>query len=211
MVITYPYYNDEDYFNQVPCESYGFSLHIKRHNRIYGDFISVVGQTTRNKTVYVLNVVKEFIHNVLDDYTSVLSLKKTSLKNRAYDELKELTIRMLQYSPDYITKTTSDDEFGYFILPPVKLDYNQENLLLICVDYGDGAWEFRKRTVFSEWCGGVVKQTKYLHEYPNNENGYENTQPFGIEPTATINFEINSLGGSSPILYDVQKIVFQMK
>ncbi len=206
LVITYPYYNDEDYFNQEPCESYGFSLHVKRHNKVYGDFISVVGQTTRNKTVYVLNVVKEFIPDVLDNYTSVLSLNKTSLKNKAYDELRKLINHMLQYSPDYITRTTSDDEFGYFILPSVKLDYGQTNLLLICVDYGNGTWEFRKRIVFSEWCGGIIKQTKYTHEYPDSEVGYTNTQPFSIEPTASINFEVIPLGGTSPTSYEVKHV-----
>ena len=196
LVITYPYYNDDDYFNQEPCNSYGFSMHVKRHNTIYGDSISVVGQTTRNKTVYVLNVVKEFIPDVFDNNTSIFSLKKINLKNNTYNELKKLINHMLQYSPDYITKTISDDEFGYFILPKVKLDYNQENLLLICVDYGNGIWEFRKRNVFSEWCGGVIKQTRYTHTYPTNAVGYTNTQPFSITPIASINFDVNYLGGS---------------
>jgi len=196
LIITYPYYNDEDYFSQEPCQSYGFSRHIKRHNNIYGDSISVVGYTVRSKTVYVLNVVKEFIPDIIDNYSSILSLKKPELKNQAYDELQILTNRMLQYSPNYITKTTSDPNFGYFILPKVRLDYNQENLLLICVDYGNGTWEFRKRNVFSEWCGGIIKQTKYTHIYPTNEAGYTNEQPFSINPPASMNFDIDYLGGS---------------
>ena len=203
LVVTYPYYND-NVFNAEICVNQGPAGCIKRNNDIYGDAVKTVGQTVRNKTVYVINTEEISISGLLKDYSGVYNVKPSkdstqtaeSIKNNIYNILREAISDGLKEHPDYIKNTVSDTVFGYFIVNSVKLIYNKVNSLLICVDLGDGTWEYRWRHVVSRWCGGIIKQTEYKHEYGDSESGYTNSQPTSISPSATAVANIEPLGGS---------------
>jgi hypothetical protein len=203
LIVTYPYYND-DIFNSEICVARNAPGHLKRHNNIYGDAVRVIGQTVRNKNVYVLNAEEVPIDSSLLFFSGVYAIKNNNvlsksaeaLKSDMYSLLREAVSRGLKDYPDYTKHALSDDVFGYFIIDPVKLKYNRNNSLLICVDYGDGTWEYRWREVVSLWYGGVVKQTKYTHEYDDDSVGYRNTMPETISPVASAEAKIIPLGGT---------------
>jgi len=203
--VIYPYYND-DTFDAEICKQQGPAGHIKRHNNIYGDAVKTVGYTIRDKKIYVINTSKILIDNgAIKEFSGVYNIKPSknstrtveSMKNDVYNTLREAVSRGLEEHPDYIKEATSDEVFGYFLIDSVKLKYNENNLLLICVDFGDGTWEYRRRQVYNLWCGGVIKQRDYTHEYGSSESGYNNTQPTSISPTAEATASTNPLGGAS--------------
>ncbi len=203
--ILYPYYNDA-VFDPGVCKQPTDPGHIKRHNTIYGDSISVIGHTVRDRKVYALNIsMIDGVDSILYDrsHTSIFSIKKT-LRDSAYSKLINAVYNGLKNSPQYISNVQSDDETGYFILSPVKLKYNNTNIILICVDYGDGTWEFRKREVNSLWYGGIIKQTNYTHAYQyidkaerETDAGFRNQQPLIIDPTGTATLNSIPTGNSS--------------
>jgi hypothetical protein len=201
LVITYPYYND-DVFNSEICVEREQAGHLKKHNNIYGDAVKTIGQTIRNKKVYTINTEEVPVSNLLKLFAGVYAVKDknvtsrsaTAVKNDIYNLLRATVSLGLKDYPDYIKMALSDDVFGYFLVDSVKLKYNVRNLLLICVDYGDGTWEYRWREVVSKWYGGVVKQTKYEHEYGGDSAGYSNPMPVSINPTADITAKVVPLG-----------------
>lgn len=185
LTVVYPP-TKNDPFNDEYCvlgeEEDGY---IKRSSNMSGDHIKAIGHTFINKTIYVINTSKIKATELLETFGGIYTIRDKnvierapeSIKNEAYNDLRKMVNKGLAEHPDYITFTTSDDKFGYFLSEPVKLDYNKVNKLLICVDYGDGTWEYRWRDVSSGWYGGVVKQTLYEHKYGNSENGYTNPTP----------------------------------
>jgi len=206
LVVIYPYYND-DVFDVDMCVQPGEAGHIKKHNDIYGDEIRVVGQTIRNKKVYVINTAEIPVDTLLRDFSGVYgvrgkkveNLNAEAIKNNIYNILRETVSRGIKDNPDYIKDTTSDNVSGFFAIDPVKLNYNEQNLLLICVDYGDGTWEYRWREVISKWCGGIIKQIDYLHEYGNDEDGYSNSQPESLDPSASATAKAVFLNGVTDV------------
>ena len=205
LTIIYPYYNDE-VFDAEPCIAKGDPGHVKRHNDIYGDSVKTVGQTTRNKQVYAINAEEIHIDWLLRFYAGVYAVRGTEIQERTAEEIKlniynilrETVARGIKEKPDYIKKATSDGIFGYFLIDSVKLKYNTNNRILICVDYGDGTWEYRWRQVINRWYGGVIKQLTYEHKYPSKTDiGYINTQPESITPTATATAQVKTIGYSA--------------
>jgi hypothetical protein len=204
--VVYPYYND-DVFDDEVCKKQGEEGHVKRHNSIYGDSISVVGYTIRNKTVYAVNITPTNSSWVLlnnPNHTSIFSIAEEK-RETAYSEIREILALMYKSYPDYISKTTSDTIFGDFVIESLKLEYNTVNHILIFVDYGNGSWEYRKRTVLSKWYGGIINQRTYKHLYAEEDedgqlytdpSGYYNFQPISINPPAKATFDVIPLGGS---------------
>ena len=206
LVITYPYYND-DVFELDICEQFGAPGNIKRHNNIYGDRVKVIGQTIRNKKIYVINTAQIEVNSLLLTFPGVYGVRGEKVKDRSalvikntiYNILTESVNRGFKDNPDYIKKAISDSIFGYFRAAPVKLNYEQVNRLLICVDLGDGTWEYRWRQVNSKWCGGVIKQTEYLHEYINDADGYINSQPESLGGSASAEIDTVFLNGTNEV------------
>lgn len=207
LTVMYPYYND-DIFRPEVCKQPGKAGHIKRHNTIYGDSISVMGHTVRGRKVYALNISmiegidSMFFHK---DTTSVFRFKKNE-RDLIYSKLIDAVYDGLQNYPQYISSGQSDDEVGYFILSPVKLEYNRLNIILICVNYGDGTWELRKREVYSVWCGGIIKQADYTHGYGKSDTGFRNQQPLIVDPTGAATLELVPMGGSDYDQVDILSV-----
>lgn len=194
LVVTYPYHND-NVFNIEICVNQGEPGHIKRHNNIYGDNISCVGQTSKNKKVYVINTEFIYIFREYLQYSSVFSMPPT-VKYKFYSKIGGIIDDAIKENRDYIKYVQSDSTFGFFKLSPVKLKYNAQNILLICVDYGDGTWELRWRRVNSLWCGGVIAQTSFEHTYPGRDAGYDNSQPVSFDPAASCKLKMTPMGSS---------------
>lgn len=193
--VLYPYYND-DVFDAQPCLASGPAGHIKRHNTIYGDSVKTIGYTIRDRKVYVINGSIVPHEGILHDYAGVYSTNNLLIKQSLYRALRDIIKEAQENYPDYITSTTSNSTFGYFITDSIKLKYNSANIILICVDYGDGSWEYRWRVVYNRWYGGLLKQNSYSHEYGNSSSGYSNDQPSSINPSAEATMTIAPLGGS---------------
>ena len=194
LTIVYPYLDDETVFSNTVCLSIDDSgQHVKKHNKIEGDRISIIGNTIRNKKVYVFNTNKIPVDDLIEARTSMFS--------SSHGERMQITEKLISViddgfkdEPDYIIETTSDS-LGVFIASSIKLITKETNKILICVDFENGMWEFRWRRVESKWCGGVIVQTRYKFEYGNNSAGYINYQPKQIIPKATVDFKLIPLGG----------------
>lgn len=194
LTILYPYYND-DIFDIEICVQQGPAGHIKRHNTIYGDSIRTIGYTLTDKKVYIINTTEVPIDSSLRSISGAFKLTNTIIKYNMFRFIINAIELAKKEYPDYIIEATSDSDYGYFISDPIKLKYEAINDLLICVDYGDGTWEWRWRKVNSLWYGGLVKQTAYEHVYPEETDiGYENDQPTSIDPFATARVEAVNMG-----------------
>ena len=195
--IIYPYYNDEVFDPEV-CKKQTSAGHIKRHNSIYGDSISIVGFTLRNKNIYAINLNFVDIGALIKSSatTTAFSLKDNQ-REQAYSEIEAALYLAFEKYPDYIVTGQSDKKLGDFVLDPIKLEYGRTNKLLICVDLGNGTWEFRKRSVISKWYGGMLYQTQYTHTYPSGASlGYLNEQPLYINPSATAKLSMVPMGSA---------------
>jgi len=169
--------------------------HLKRSNNIYGDYSTLIGYGVRNKTVYAVNSAELHVDVLIKEYTSMLEVPEP-LKDYILFKLVDTAFKGLTSASEYFVYGTCDSIFNYYILPPIKLKYNQENKILIMIDYGDGKWEFRWRIVKSLWCGGVITQTEYDHTYL--EDGYDNNQPLSLSPAASAKFKMEGLSGCEP-------------
>lgn len=202
--VLYPYFND-DVFDKQPCEDVGSEGHHKYYNTTYGDTIAVVGHTVRGRTVYVINESTgvSFTDGYVDlhNYNSILGVE-FKLRPNVYSLIENVVADGLAASYDFNKFTTSDDIFGHFILPEAKLIQGL-NRLFICVDFGDGSWEFRWRTVYSTFCGGLITQNDSTHLYQNAGNdGFRNKAPEELDPPPTMGFELTPLGASSALGFD---------
>lgn len=197
LVVTYPYVHDNVWDPEIcVVRDSDYDGHIKRHNDIYGDAIACLGQTQKEKNVYIINT--RFVDG-LSDY-GVHSSTFSMTQQVKYQFYKDVSVAIFQAledgKTDYVKFTTSD-EFGYFQIEPVKLQYNVTNPLLVCVDLEDGTWEFRWRVVKSRWCGGAITQTEFIHTYPEDtETGGRNSQPEYFDPSASCQFVMTPLGDS---------------
>ena len=205
--VIYPYYNDKSLDSEI-CKDQGSEGHTKRHYSIYGDAITIVGHTIRNKTVYAINLNQfnfSFVNLANPEYTSIINVPEDKREN-VYIDIRNALRVAFEQAPDWVTVGSSNGTFGDFVIGPLKLDYNNVNNILICVDYGNGKWDFRKRTVFSIWCGGIINQNTYTHEYGYSNQGYYNTQPISINPAASAKFDVLPLGGSKTYdLFNIRK------
>lgn len=207
LFVAYPYYNDDGFGREI-CEPFGPVGHIKKHNVVDGDSIRCIGQTIRSKKVYAINTNVIDVAGVVREFRGIYNVKseeipKEELKSRIYDALRSAVEDGIRNHPEYISFTQSDPIYGYFSIDPIKLMYYKDinnpkrfNFILICVDYGDGTWEYRWRTVLSKWIGGVILQSGYTHIYPESDEGYSNGQPEQITPSATAILQIMPLGSA---------------
>jgi hypothetical protein len=164
---------------------------------MYNDYISVVGCTVRNKKVYAINTSFAQLPGGIFSTGGIegVILLSEPEKIRIFEELSSTVNDLLLTDPEVISVINSDSEQGYFITPPLKLEYGK-NQLFMCVDFNDGTWDFHRVAVNNIWSGGVVQQTSYEHAYPD-EGVARNEQPFKISPPPTAVVTAKPLGSSS--------------
>lgn len=196
--VFYPYFNDNS-FGATMCtdESANNNLdppgHHKRHYTVYGDKVLSFGQTVPGKYLYIINSNVVEIDSILKG-AGVYTIEDFFEKQRSYKVIVELIGEASEYYPDYITRNQTHRTYGTFITDPVRLEYNESNKLIILLDIGDGTWEWRWRTVISDWCAGLVKQSSYDHSYYGSTT---NKQPYNISPDGSLDMKVMPLGKSS--------------
>lgn len=164
--IIYPYaskdpFNEDlnpscsDQIDQTPC--------IKRNYSIDGDSVSVIGWTVRNKTIYAFNATIAGYGGISELIENSTTLAVQNIRSRiAFNEAMDIFIDGLKRQ-DKIYETSSNSD-GLFMAGPVDIEYKKLNELVVCFKY-EGNWYFRKRSVWSQWHGGVVIQNKFEHKY----------------------------------------------
>jgi len=193
--IVYPYASVNPFSSEVCNKEINEDpLCIKRSSSINGDTISVIGTTTRNKTVYVFNL------NLLDGAPSefndhwniytISDIKTTTGRNEGnytgfsprqsfFEKLENFLDAAVKSNNNAISKVVSNDETGVFKAGPLDLNYGEINKIVICVKFTDTIWDFRIRPVLSKWYGGFLIQNSFIQEgsgqglpknfYPNAE------------------------------------------
>jgi len=167
----------------------------KRSNSILGDSVTLIGQTIKNKNLYIINTTGFPVDAMIEQYSSMF-LTPPALREYVTSKLINALYEALSSNTEYFSYSVSDSTFGSYVSQPVKLVYNTVNKMLIMVDFNDGTWEFRWSTVESQWCGGIIKQTKYKHKY----SGFStNKQPLLIDPPGTATFDVKALSNCTPV------------
>jgi len=187
LVVVYPPPNDTPFSSAVCVKDDGHG-YTKRSSDMRGDYIKTIGQTLINKRVYTINTDEIPFPIWIRNFNGINTIKGKRvelkdpevIKDDIYNAIRRAISTGMNEYPEYIKFSTSDKKFGYFAIDAVRLNYSKDNYLLICVDLGDGTWEFRWRKVVSRWYGGVIKQTDYRHTYGNDSAGYTNEQPSNI-------------------------------
>jgi len=178
--IVYPYASTDPFSSEL-CnkETNEDPLCIKRGSSINGDTVSVIGTTTRNKSVYVFNL--NLLDNTLSEFNnhwtaSTISDVETtngedegnfsglSPRDEFFIKLDEFLEESLKTNPDNISIVTSNSETGYFKAPPLNLNYTEVNYIVVCVKFTDTIWDFRIRPVLSVWYGGLLIQNSFTQE-----------------------------------------------
>jgi len=198
--VVYPYYSDLAVFDAAAiCTAASDDGHTKYHHTMVNDSIHAIGFTVRNKKLYGINASKSSAGFSFLAYENIsIELLPPNIKNVVFSDIANSVNTSLEASPEWCSQTVSDPEHGYFILPPIMLEYGY-NKLVICVDFGDGTWNFRSLTVINDWCGGVLHQKSYTHTYGEAEDGALNIQPEEINPAAEARIEATILGGSTGV------------
>jgi len=198
-LIIYPYQSDAGAFSEEVCVESADDGHNKYHHTVNDDEISVIGFTVRAKNVFCINQTymehrtNSFIFT--NDKIKSTVLLPPAQRQEAFDAISTLVSMGMENEPEWISYASSDSQQGYFVMPPLKLKYG-DNDLFMCVDFNDGTWEFSKVKVKNTWCGGVVHQTSYKHQFSGEDDGARNTQPIRISPPASIEATATPLGGS---------------
>lgn len=212
--IIYPYGNKDPFdvlSNPLCSDDKDKTPCIKRNWSMDENNVMVYGDTIREKSVYAFN---------LDDAAGNANLWMI----RSYDNdfqidvadkvefYENMVVVIENLTRENVLYKSQSDENGIFYVGPVPLTYQKLNTIVICVDFGDGTWAFRKRDVWSQWHGGVLKQCNssdpaspssdsstfaFSHEY--GEGQYVTTEKqHGFGPSATANGISIALNGVSP-------------
>lgn len=161
----------------VPC--------VKRNCDLNGDSIMVIGFTVRNKSLTVVNL--SMVESKLPEaeaYTSSFVIRE-DLKMAFYENVDRFLAAAEEEDYDGTAITTaSADSYGFFSVSNVKLLYGQLNRLLVIVNLG-GWYEFRRIEVLSQWHGGVVTQTSFVHAYEDGSKYLDGNDDYFV-PSATV-------------------------
>jgi len=124
------------------------------------DFTVVIGQTIRNKTVYVANKTITGGFESINDYLSTYGMSPSDKEDMIKELINEFEEALLLH-PDATVRTVSDGVSGYFLAGPVRLLVNCTNHIVIVAVIGDGVFSFKHRLVESSFCGLLLQQTSF--------------------------------------------------
>jgi len=172
LLVLYPFVNDSylEHSDKVGCnkDEVSHGVFVKYTNQPRHDFIVSVGQTIRNKEVYLINlsIVGDSLVGVENNLNSTrLSQKqRIEIETSLFTQISNFKIDF----PSAVSKTTTDAVSGFFISNPVRLILNRLNHLVIIVKISDDRIEFRHRLVQSKFCGGLLQQTSFTYEPSKN-------------------------------------------
>lgn len=156
----------EGEWDTTPC--------VKRYYSVDGDSISVVGFAIRNQTIYVFNATEagyDEAPSQLRSNTTSAIFDNIRTRIKFNEEMDEFVRRLDEKS--CLHETTSDVN-GLFVAGPIDIEYKKLNELVVCYKYNDD-WYFRKRSVWSQWHGGIIIQKNFTHKYGDGlyiDDGY---------------------------------------
>ena len=223
--IIYPYTSTIPFSSEV-CNAEKDPLGIKRGSDIDGDTISVIGITERDSDVYVFNltILGKTLAELEENWNirTISDVKKATKQDEGnlsglsprykfFERLEDFIDDIQKTAPEYLSKTSSDSETGYFKSKPLDLKYGEVNRIVVCVKVTDTVWDFRIRPVLSKWYGGLIVQNSFNQEdtgqylpkkfkpnaqitgtiYPLIDNA-GNKKIYGIEPACTLGSIIHS-------------------
>lgn len=117
---------------------------------------------------------------------------------------KEFGIKMMnfikwaqEYKSNYISSSTAEED-GYFNTGSVDLNYQSYNSMLILTRTDSGEWNYYFTSIWSQWYGGVVKQSLFEHELPSGEDAIQrDTLPEYFSGTTNSLVALNPITGSN--------------
>ena len=222
--IIYPYANLDSFLTEGCNREQKEPLGVKRGSSIDGDTISVIGITTRGKSVYVfnLNMLDSTLSEFSEHWTaSTISSIKSAIsedegnfsglspREKFFESLEDFIENIENTNPDNILTATSDSETGYFNVGPLNLKYGEINKIVICIKFTDTIWDFRIRPVLSKWYGGLIVQSSF------SQQGTGENLPRRFTPNAEIEGNVYCLmdgagaveGSSTPAACGLGSIV----
>jgi len=162
------------------------------------DFISAIGQTIRNKKIYLINSTIAGRCGALDGSLNVTTMSYKDRVETGKQLQSYLEDTKVEY-PDAIREGFTDSIAGVFIVGPVRLKVNAINSLLILVELGTYDFDFRHRLVYCRFGAGTLQQTEFSN--PNEEKEYESLM-MSFDPPATAAGEMVLFGvGCDPDMY----------
>jgi len=191
--VVFPFVNDqfEDETN-IGCEldDRRPKMFEKYTNNPEFDFIHAIGQTIRNKRVYLINTE---IAGSCGGMGYNLNITQMSYEDRIETgkELQEFLEDTKVAHPDAIREGFSDSIAGVFNVGPVRLLVNAINSLLIVVELGTYDYDFRHRLVNSKFGAGTLQQTYF--DFPNEPKKYQSLMG-SFDPPATAGGEMVLFG-----------------
>ena len=208
--IIYPYSNRDPFsadLNPICSDDKDKTPCIKRNYSMDGNDVMVYGFTVKEKNVYAFNLehVTDFVDlRMIRSYDNDFQIDRSD-KEEFYEYMVSLIDSLDRECLLYESQADVD---GMFYVGPVSLTYQKLNTIVICVDFGDGTWGFRKRAVWSQWHGGILKQCDvggttaeantfaFSHEYGDSQ--YVTTEKqYGFGPSAIANGMAIALEGRS--------------
>lgn len=189
--VVYPY-KSEDVWAQVPCiEGQGDRIHTRWHYKPEGIRTSVVGWATPNKVVYAINASYSSLSESSSGFSSSCISAMVDLRSSGHlreplrlelsSQLSNIIDDLEASNPDFVAKTTSNPDFGYFVIDSIKLPYGTNEILVIVAN-ADGTYDFEGRSVRANWSGCGIFQTEFNDNEPSSPNRF----PFSFNPPASI-------------------------
>ena len=199
--VTFPYATKDpfDETKNPPCGSSGEpdpTPCVVRNYSPGGISVSMVGYTIRNSDMYAFNATTDGyggIGELLANTTNLATQKweeKVAFNEKMYEFIKELD----EDGESSLTKGSSNED-GFFTVGPVDLEYQKDNVLIVCFEYGD-AWIFKKRKVWPQWHAGVIHQTHFDHTYEGGTS-YADDGYHTFTPPATARGRLTTLEGNN--------------
>lgn len=185
--VIYPYMYEGE---QRPCADATSSVHIKRSNTIENDSILCVGSTIPKTKVYAFNSMFVPMLEEFAEYPSAISMNYKVAKV-FYEKMEDYIEMLFKNYPKHLYNSVSDHT-GYFDIGPVELKYQNVNIIIICVQFDDGTWDYTIRRVWSQWYGGLILQDKFLREIKGTTADYT---PLLFSPRGSASGKIFPLQG----------------
>ncbi len=195
--IMYPYATNSPWSDEVCISPDNEAIpYVKKGISLDGDYISAVGATIRNCSVYFVNLTNieqpeessgPGLHLIYDMLLTNLNSRELSeetpvLTGNEGDETNTSGLSekdkfnmnveffidyCLKYSPENIATSISNLE-GYFAISKVLLKYGVLNQMVVLVRFPNDEWDFRKVSVQPQLCGGALIQTSFSANNPNH-------------------------------------------
>ena len=198
--VIYPYFC-KDPWGVTPCDKKS----AKSDNmelascKIKSPVIAIFGYTVRNKKVYALNTNEidgaSIFHELKNTFVSLLPEKEKESINESIRNLISSSMESGK-TYKYTTKGTSDN-YGYFGIGPLQLEYNTITSIAIICEWQPGEYEVVIRDVDTKFYGACIVQDSFKYE-PTNI-----VSPSFFSTVAELSGYVNCFGGECSSVFPI--------